>query len=589
MGLALSLLCVLTLSSQSTKAQSTEGENQLKAQEYYYAGISAKNRGEKDSAFALLSYAYRLWSSNADLAYALGELYGQRGNYERALELFRQAYESDPKRRDFFEALVSTYSWGKNQAEAKALLERWLKENPDDEEVTQYLARTHLNAGDFDKAIELYSRLQGQEQSFPRFARLAEIKATLYEAANQKDKAERELQALIQRFPDELDGKVSLIEWYYKQDQFPKALPLLESLAQAAYEAQALRALQIQYYSGIKDFAKAESLLRALAEDAQASAEDKAMRWYQFLIQSKQGDELPTQYNPVFKRLIELHPDEPAVRHTYAQVLRLQRQYAEAIEAVRPLSRITPEDQEVWNSLIGDAISLEDNEQILAFCLEAIKYIKEDWRYYFYASIGLFTKGDSKQAIAILRQGLEALPEGQDEGRAHLYAQLGDLYAEIGNRRESFANYELALKHQPDNSGVLNNYAYALAERGEELDKADQMAARAVKLDGDNINALDTYAWICFQRGNYMLAHLYQSKALDRAEQEQEVSGILLEHMGDILNAQGDLEGARSHWDRALAKYAEEAKSSPSEEGKNKAQSRLKALKKRREQSTKTK
>lgn len=568
----------LTIGLISAQQVASTAESRLKAQAYYYQGVLEATRGEQASAFALLGYSYRLWPENPEIAYALGQCYAQRGSYDRTLELFRQAFEADSTRREYFESLVSAYTWGKNQEAAQSLLKQWLKTNPDDEEVIQFLAKSYFSSGEFDKAIALYDSLQREERQYGRYARLAEIKAALYEAAQKVGKAEEELKAVVSAYPEEIEAQVSLINWYHKHELYAKASPLLERLAGGSYPQGELRTLLIAHHLGQGNQDKTLELLKAHLEDLEVSAEDKAMRWYQFLLKMRQGEQIPDQYNSYFARIIELHPDDPSAYLTYGQVLRLQRKFREAIETIAPLRRLAPENPEVWNSLIGDAISLEDTPRVLEFCREALGYIRHDWRYYFYASIGLYSDDKKREAIELLGQGVQEVPESEREGRSHLYAQLGDIYSEEQNWRKAFGYYDEALLANPDNTSVLNNYAYTLAEQDRDLPKAEQMAARGVKLDGDNVNMLDTYAWIFYKQGNYTLAKLYQSKALDRAGDEP--SAVLCEHMGDILMAQSEIDEALRYWQQALDLYAQELADS-SQTPKDKTRKRHDALRKR--------
>lgn len=573
-------LLLFALSWVQMQGQSTAtAEHQLKAEAYFYQGIMEQNRGENAAAEALLAYSYRLWPENAEIAYALGQCYARKRDYQRTLELFHQAYQADTTRREYFESLVSTYSWGDNKEAARSLLEQWVKNNPDDEDVLQYLARTYFSTGEYDKAIRLYDHLQRGESGYARYARLGEIKATLYEASQRLDQAEAQYRATIKAFPEEAEAKVALIGWLYKQERFAQAQPILAQLKAEAYSEQQLRPLFIQYHLGLKQQDLALELLKEHLEDMQTSAEDKAIRWYQFLLSQRKGDQLPEKYNSYFARIVELHPDEPSAKFTYAQVLRLQNKFAESIAVVRPLCRITPEDPEVWNSLIGDAISLEDNQLVFELCREALEFIRTDWRYYFYASIGLYTSGQVSEAIHLLKEGLAHIPEADGQGRSQLYAQIGDIYSEQNQIKETFEYYELALEANPDNVGVLNNYAYSLAERDQELDKAERMAARGFKLDGDNLNMVDTYAWVFYKRGNYTLAKLYQTKAIDLAGDE--ATGVLYEHLGDIEFAQGEYDAAREAWQRALALYDRELQATESDESKAKTKKRVEELRRR--------
>ena len=128
-----------------------------------------------------------------------------------------------------------------------------------------------------------------------------------------------------------------------------------------------------------------------------------------------------------------------------------------------------------------------------------------------------------------------------------LYELRGNLLHEQGNKGWK-ADYNRALKIEPDNALVLNNYAYFLSLEGKELDRALEMATRACELQKDFSTYLDTKAWVLFGLGRLSEAAEVQQRALSV---DRTGSPELLVHYGDILYALGDDTLARDYWKRA--------------------------------------
>ena len=118
------------------------------------------------------------------------------------------------------------------------------------------------------------------------------------------------------------------------------------------------------------------------------------------------------------------------------------------------------------------------------------------------------------------------------------------------NYRLSDENYEKALKIDPENSYVLNNYAYYLSLRNENLEKAETMSAKSVKLDPGNAANMDTYGWVLYKLGRYTEAAEWVEKAIELLPHRLML--IYLEHLGDIYFKLGDTDKARSNWQNAL-------------------------------------
>ena len=118
-----------------------------------------------------------------------------------------------------------------------------------------------------------------------------------------------------------------------------------------------------------------------------------------------------------------------------------------------------------------------------------------------------------------------------------LPAFLGTLYHEVGDDKRSDECFEQALAIIPDDASTLNNYAYFMALRKKDLDRALMMSGRALMQDRENDSYMDTYAYIMLLKGRNEEALKVMEKVMAmKVEHSMEV----LEHYRDILNACGE-------------------------------------------------
>jgi Flp pilus assembly protein TadD len=94
----------------------------------------------------------------------------------------------------------------------------------------------------------------------------------------------------------------------------------------------------------------------------------------------------------------------------------------------------------------------------------------------------------------------------------------------------------------------MNNYAYYLALRNENLNKAVSLIDVAARALPDDASIADTYALILLKGGKYAIARTWIEKALENKEAE---NNVYLEHYGDILFLLGEQENALVQWKRA--------------------------------------
>jgi Tfp pilus assembly protein PilF len=141
------------------------------------------------------------------------------------------------------------------------------------------------------------------------------------------------------------------------------------------------------------------------------------------------------------------------------------------------------------------------------------------------------------------------LVSGNNALLVQFYTYLGDTYNRTKKYRLSDESYEKALKTEPENSYVLNNYAYYLSLRNENLEKAETMSAKAVKLDPANPANMDTYGWVLYKLGKYPEAAEWVEKAVTATAK---ADPDLLEHLGDIYFKMGMTDKAVVYWQDAL-------------------------------------
>jgi len=151
-------------------------------------------------------------------------------------------------------------------------------------------------------------------------------------------------------------------------------------------------------------------------------------------------------------------------------------------------------------------------------------------------------------AIQILEKGLTYTGENI-QLQAQFLANIGDVYYSLERTKEAFESYEKSLKLDELNIVVLNNYSYYLTLENIDLDKAERMSSKCVEIEPGNATYLDTYAWVLFKRERYFEAKYIIERAMDNGG---ESSNVIVEHYGDILLRNGDVDGAIIQWNRAL-------------------------------------
>ena len=103
------------------------------------------------------------------------------------------------------------------------------------------------------------------------------------------------------------------------------------------------------------------------------------------------------------------------------------------------------------------------------------------------------------------------------------------------------------LKAAPQHADACNDLAWILAEKGQDLDRALELALRAVRQHAE-ANTLDTLGWVRMARREYDLAE----KALRRAVRKDPQAASIRYRLGQALEAGGDTDNAGRAYREAL-------------------------------------
>jgi Flp pilus assembly protein TadD len=104
-------------------------------------------------------------------------------------------------------------------------------------------------------------------------------------------------------------------------------------------------------------------------------------------------------------------------------------------------------------------------------------------------------KGDGEAAIAWLTRASELLPD-----QPVVLGTLALVLDACGEKEEAERAYRATLELDADNAVAMNNLAFLLAERDEDLEQALRLARRAGELVPEDEEILDTTGWVYLKR-----------------------------------------------------------------------------------------
>ena len=199
-----------------------------------------------------------------------------------------------------------------------------------------------------------------------------------------------------------------------------------------------------------------------------------------------------------------------------------------------------------WQYLVLSEGSLHENDSLKKHAVEALQFYPTQPVFYWFAGVAHAIDKQDREAIGFLEKGRKFTIDKNVQADFDSY--LGDLYHSVGETEKAFKAYDRVLEVVPDNTLVLNNYAYYLSLRKENLEKAKNMALHAVELDPNNAVYLDTYAWVLYQKGEYESAENQMEKAIKLLKAPEKT---YYQHYADILSKVNKLQEAEKYRNKA--------------------------------------
>ncbi len=465
------------------------------------------------------------------------------GKVNEATEAARTAYTLSKANTFYAQKLADLYSRQKKYKESAEIYEKLVSADPTNVQFGLELAAVYVFSSQFDKAIQAYNRL---EKAIGITEEISFQKKQLYLRQNKLDKAIAEIRKLVEAESTEAQYRIELAELLLANEKYEEAVaPLEEALKINPDEAQA-HILLADLYRRKGDVEKCNRELNLVFSNPNIDAEPKVRVLSGYLAMLSSEDDRAEAVH-LSRKLIETHPRESKGYVLYADLLAQSGKKAEARDMYAKAARMDGSVYEVWGALLQLDGELNQIDSLLTHSEMALEVFPNQGMIWYSNGAANLMKRNFKKAVSALEESKKLLSNNQQMAVA-INAQLGDAYNGIGDHIKSDSAYELALKDDPDNDHVLNNYSYFLSVRKTQLDKALSMSEKLVKRHAGNATYLDTHAWVLYMKKEYAKAKEYLEKAIGDSAN---VSGTIVEHYGDVLFKLGDKTKALEQWKKA--------------------------------------
>jgi len=508
------------------------------AMQHFIDGSVEEVKG--DFARAVLEFQDALrYDQDPAVYYALSKNYSLLGKHSLAIEAAREAVKRGPEEMTYRRSLAEIYVMAFEYDAAAEQFEEIIRRDSSQLEAWYSLARLFQPRKPL-RALEVY------EEITRRFGPEWDVMLQIAEINNKLGKFDRAADALHEMAmidPANKALKESLAQTYVRAGRYDDAIAVYEELRELIpddvsilSEIAGVRLARGETAQAVEEFDKILSR-DSVAVDVQLHIGEMCFG------QLAKDSTLAPLTKKIFERIAAKHPEDWRPFWFLGAVGSMMHDDSVAVKNFRRVTELASWNADAWVYLSSVFLGKNKFDEVAKILETAVRILPEDYRVNFFLGISYSRLGRPLDAARVLERARQINPKEVDA-----IAQLALVYDGIRRFEESDALYEEALRLDPANPLVLNNFAYSLAERNLQLDRALTMSRKAVDADPNNPSYLDTIGWIYYQLGSYKEAERYVKEAIAKGE----VNAVVYEHLGDIYYKLNQKDLALEQWNLAL-------------------------------------
>ncbi|WP_457653583.1 tetratricopeptide repeat protein [Rhodocaloribacter sp.] len=540
---------LLTPAAHLVAAQTPE---EMQAERIFVRGMTRAYLDDHEAALRFYQEALRLTPNRPAILSAVAASHAALDDVPTAIFYAEQARALDPANVYYHRQVAELYERSGDVARAAAAYDTLLAAHPGDTRALLALARLQAARGRLEDALDVFERLRARSGDDPEvLAQMLELYSRLGDRAG----IEATLRTLIRLAPDAAYRRM-LGELYVREGRMDDAAALYEALLEDdPSDVETLLALS-DLYRRTGRTGRADSLLDRSMRDEHATADQILARAEPFLERAASDPAAAAAARRLLHRALAREPQHYEALRALGELLFETGDYAEAEARLYEALRHNPRDPALWTRAATAALFAGRPLRAAEIADEGLILFPGHVDLLRAAALGYLDAYRNEDALARFEEALDLLdeaPDGDARLRADLLAGLGMIYTRRRDFHAADSLYARALAVDPDHAVALNNLAYSLAERGLDLDRALDLARRALDLAPENPSFMDTLGWVYLQRDDLENAEKWLGRAVGGG------GTLALEHYGDLQARLGRLDAAREYWQRAFERRPESA------------------------------
>lgn len=486
-------------------------EEQLKLDAMLIDALAMQESGRLNEAVEMYARIVEADPGCAAAWYEMGRHMMARHWTDSAEACLRRATKLQPSNVWYLKALAQNEQLSAN---TKALTETWeriVKVQPTVLENYYELSNAYIEAGNLTKAVEVLDRV---ERMIGVTEEVSLQKQKLWNAAGKPAKALREVEALADAYPKETRYSAILAETYMQQKQYKKAKVYYDRILAQNPDDPYIHIQLAEYNKAVGKPTEADREMELAFANPSLTTRMKLQLLGSFYTEEEFYGSRRTTTFRLMDMAMKNCEDSTEYAAFYGNVLMQQEKFAEAAHQFALALQKDSSLYELWEAELICLTEVEGAEETLAdYAVRAARLFPMHTLPHYLLAMHCYQE---KRYDVALTHLADAMKWGFSKGylEAQCYALEAECHYRAGHYDKCWASFEKRLAKEPDDIEALNNYAYYLAEQGQNLEKALTMSRKTIEKEPEVANFLDTYAWILHLLGRDREALPYMEKAV---------------------------------------------------------------------------
>jgi len=540
-----SIFIILTVSAScGSLKKPTESAGFSKANypyiEKFHEGVRLKQRGQSKEAIEAFEYCQNINPKDDAVQFALSQLYLQTQQMSKSMVAIQNASTLDPKNQWYLEEIAYMNFQNKNYAAAAKQFQKLTEKEPKNVNWLYSYAESLMKSNDVSGAIKVLDKLEDQVGQNPE---LTIEKFRLYRQIKQDEKGIAEINKALKANPKDVQLLANLVDYYFEKNQPGKAFDYLYLLSESDPTNGNAQLALAQYYDQKGDRASTYLALKKafVCDDLKI---DQKIKFLLSMYDSQ--SKLDPEMFELIAVLSTKYPEEAKVYAMAGDFYLKNENDSKALENFQKALEFDESRYAIWDQVLIMEYQIQDFKRLYKDSKRCLELFPTLVNVYLLHGISCTQTKKYQESIESLDLGIDLIVNDLPM-KAEFLAQKGEAYFNLKNYKEGKINYEESLKLKPEQILTLNNYAYHLALAKMDLNNAEIMIQKVLVKYPSESRYLDTYGWILFQKGQFAVAKIKFTEAVNINANDK----LIHEHLGDVSFKLNKIAEAVEYWKKA--------------------------------------